>query len=467
VISQLLEISIRLDFVKDYKAGLRSSEQCQRPLQTPPNMVKIEPFEVEQWMDRLETTPGVVNMAETCAASVSVDDLVRMCEDKDAPGPFCLSKKLNYGAIRGSETLRQCVAALFDRESDAEPLPTENVLITQGAIAANFLTLYTLVGPGDHVICVYPTYQQLYSVPESLGAEVSLWKLKEENAYVPDVSELEGLVKPNTKVRTSFSITAPSPTHTNPPPPQRLILNNPNNPTGSTIPTTTLTQIITIAKHHNLTILSDEVYAPLYHSLPASQTPPPPSILALGYAKTIATGSMSKAWALAGIRTGWIASRDRALIEAVAAARDYTAISVSQLDEQVAAYALSAAVARPLLARNMALARGNLGLLAAFVERHEGVCDWVRPTAGTTALVRFWWGGRGSGGVPVEDARFVMEVLGETGVLVMPASPCFGGGRDFKGFVRVGYACETEVLVEGLEKLGRYVEEHLVEGGGN
>jgi aspartate/methionine/tyrosine aminotransferase len=163
-------------------------------------MVKIEPFEVEQWMDRLETTPGVLNIAETCAASVSYDDLVRMCEDKNVPSPILFSKKLTYGAIRGSEALRQRVALLFDRASDAEPLPADNIIITQGAISANFLLFYTLVGPGDHVICVYPTYQQLYSVPQSLGAEVSLWRLKETNGYVPDVSELEGLVRPNTKV---------------------------------------------------------------------------------------------------------------------------------------------------------------------------------------------------------------------------------------------------------------------------
>lgn len=165
-------------------------------------MVKIEPFEVEQWMDRLETTPGVLNIAETCAASVSVDDLMQLSEDKDtrSQSPLYLSKKLTYGAIRGSDSLRQRVASLFDRASDTEPLPADNIIITQGAIAANFLTLYTLVGPGDHVICVYPTYQQLYSVPESLGASVSLWKLKEENSYVPDAGELEGLVRDNTKV---------------------------------------------------------------------------------------------------------------------------------------------------------------------------------------------------------------------------------------------------------------------------
>jgi len=161
--------------------------------------MKIEPFQVEQWMDRYETTKGVKNIAETCAASVSVDELVGLCKDKDTPGPLSLSKKLTYGDILGSQILRQRVASLFDRASPAG-LTEENIIITSGAIAANFLLLYTLVGPGDHVICVYPTYQQLYSVPKSLGAEVSLWKLNEENAYVPDVAELEGLFRENTKV---------------------------------------------------------------------------------------------------------------------------------------------------------------------------------------------------------------------------------------------------------------------------
>src|SRR4051812_24463163 len=103
-------------------------------------MVKIEPFDVEQWMDRYETTPGVLNIAETCAASVSVDCLVQLCEDKGTPGPLSLSSKLTYGAIRGSEALRQRIAALYNRASEAESLPAENVIVTQGAISANFLT---------------------------------------------------------------------------------------------------------------------------------------------------------------------------------------------------------------------------------------------------------------------------------------------------------------------------------------
>ncbi|KAL2166924.1 hypothetical protein VTG60DRAFT_1952 [Thermothelomyces hinnuleus] len=399
-------------------------------------MVQVEPFEVEQWMDRYETTPGVINIAETCCASVSLDGLVRMCEDKDAPGPLSLSNKLTYGAILGSETLRQRIAALHDRASDVEPLPSENVLVTQGAIGANFLTLYTLVGPGDHVICVYPTYQQLYAVPKSLGAEVSLWKLKAERGYVPDVSELGGLVKDNTKM---------------------IILNNPNNPTGSTIPKSVLSQIVAFARERGIIILCDEVYSPLYHSLPEGQEAPP-SVLAFGYSKTIATGSMSKSFSLAGIRIGWVASRDRAIIGAVAAARDYTTISVSQLDDQVASYALSEPVVRPLLARNLELARTNLGLLSAFVDKYARVCSWVKPTAGTTALVQF----RNEDGVPMDDSSFALDVLNKTKVLFVPASTCFGLRTDFKGSVRIGYVCESEVLVKGLEELGRYIDEHLL-----
>ncbi|KAB5578209.1 pyridoxal phosphate-dependent transferase [Coniochaeta sp. 2T2.1] len=397
-------------------------------------MVKIAPFQVEQWMDKYETTPGVINTAETCVASVSIDELTSLSKDKDATNILDFSRPLTYGAIRGSDQLRQQVANLVSKGASS-PLPAENVLITQGAIGANFLLLYTLIGPGDHVVCVYPTYEQLYAVPEHLGAEVSLWKLKPENGYVPDVAELESLVKSNTKL---------------------IILNNPNNPTGSVIPSSILQNIVTFAKARGITILSDEVYSPLFHSLPASDQSPP-SILSLDYTKTVATGSMSKAFALAGIRLGWIASRDKDIIEAVASARDYTTISVSQLDDQVASYALSPAVLPSLMERNMNIAKTNLDLLDQFVKKYNTVCSWVKPKAGTTALVQFRKGDQA-----VDDERFVLDLLDKTKVLFLPASVCFGAGKNFKGFVRIGYACHTSVLKEGLEKLGGYVEEHLL-----
>lgn len=158
-------------------------------------MVLIKPFEVEEWMDRLETTPGVLNVAETCCESVSISELAALSTDESIKLPDITSRRLTYGTISGTDYTRQRIANLYG------DVKLDQVVLTQGAIGANFLLLFSLIGPGDHVICEYPTYQQLYEVPKSLGAEVSLWKLKEENRFVPDVSELEGLVRSNTKVR--------------------------------------------------------------------------------------------------------------------------------------------------------------------------------------------------------------------------------------------------------------------------
>lgn len=174
-------------------------------------MVRLPEFDVERWMNEYETTPGAINTAETCVASVSINDLFDLSLDKTSSNPINFGTKLLYGPIRGSTELRERVAGLYNSGPSGSPtgnVDADDILITQGAIGANFLLLYTLINPGDHVICVYPTYQQLYSLPESIGAEVSLWKLTPDNGNVPDVSALETLAKSNTKVwhlRSSLS----------------------------------------------------------------------------------------------------------------------------------------------------------------------------------------------------------------------------------------------------------------------
>lgn len=237
---------------------------------------------------------------------------------------------------------------------------------------------------------------------------------------------------------------------------QMIIINNPNNPTGVTIPTEVLQQTVEVAREHGIILFADEVYRPLYHSL-GEGTAAPPSALSFGYEKTVVTSSMSKAWALAGIRVGWVASRDAGIIEKVAVARDYTTISVSQLDDQVARYALGPDVRPQLIARNLALARQNLAILDEFVRGHADWVTWVKPTAGTTAFVRF----SRKGGQPVDDERFCVDVLEKTKVMFLPGGKCFGHGKGFHGYVRIGYVSETEVLKEALAQLGAYLREHL------
>jgi aspartate/methionine/tyrosine aminotransferase len=266
-----------------------------------------------------------------------------------------------------------------------------------------------------------------------LGAEVSLWRLQPDNKFALDLEELKSLVKENTKM---------------------IIINNPNNPTGVTIPKSTLQGLVDFARERDIIILSDEVYRPLFHGIGPTDAEFPPSLLSMGYEKTIVTGSMSKAYSLAGIRIGWAASRDSSIIEALASARDYTTISVSQLDDQVASYALSQSVIHSLLARNIQLAKTNLALLETFINQHSFACSWVKPTGGTVAFVKF-----SKGGQPVDDVQFSIDVIERTKVMFSPGSRCFG--EEFKGYVRIGFVCETEVLKEALQKLGAYVRDNL------
>ncbi|KAH9211020.1 pyridoxal phosphate-dependent transferase [Leptodontidium sp. 2 PMI_412] len=396
-------------------------------------MVLIAPFTVEQYMGKYENTPGVINIAESCADSVSIDDLVRLSKDPQR-SPLDTALKLTYGSVLGSTELRKYVAAHCSHE--ATQLSADDVIISQGAIGANFLALYTLIHPGDHVICVYPTYQQLYEVPQSVGAEVSLWRLREEEEFAHNIQDLKSLIKDNTKM---------------------IIINNPNSPTGLFIPTDTLQEIAKLAEENNIILFSDEVYRSLFHGGTSGQIEVPVPVTTLGYERAVVTGSMSKGFALAGIRVGWIASRDKTIMEAIASARNYTTISVSLLDDQIASFALSPATRPFLVERNISLARKNIKILKDFVERHKTVCSWVEPKAGTTAFIRFR-----KNGEPVDDFKFCQDVLNKTQVYFCPGSYCFGRNEDFKGYVRVGYVGDTDVLVKGLQRLGDFVQENLV-----
>jgi aspartate/methionine/tyrosine aminotransferase len=149
-------------------------------------------------MDLYETS-AKHNLAETCCASISLNDLLALSPKKDLVD---YTQKQVYGAIRGSEALRTNIAKFYSQSESPEtgPVSADRVLVTNGAIQANFLALYTHVGPDDHVICQYPTYQQLYSVPESFGADVSLWRSDEGNGWGMDLEKLRSLIRPNTRM---------------------------------------------------------------------------------------------------------------------------------------------------------------------------------------------------------------------------------------------------------------------------
>lgn len=150
---------------------------------------------------------------------------------------------------------------------------------------------------------------------------------------------------------------------------------------------------------------------------------------------------------------GWIASRSPELLEACAQARDYTTISVSQLDDQIAAFALGQDCIHGLLSRNIQLAKRNLEILESFVDSFKWACEWIRPVAGTTAFIKF-----SKMGQEVDDVAFCQKLMEETGVMLVPGSRCFG--NEFKGFVRFGFCCDTDVLEHGLEAVRVFMKKN-------
>ena len=371
--------------------------------------MKIATFKVEEWMN-LNETKAKYNIAETCVDSVSLDELFSLAGRGRREFFDTLSRRrMTYGAIFGAEELKAAICGLY-RSAGAD-----EVVTTHGAAGANHLALYSLVEPGDAVVSVMPTYQQLYSIPESYGAKVRILKLKREENFLPDLDRLRTLVNEKTKV---------------------ICINNPNNPTGALMPEETLRGIVGIARRVGAYVICDEVYRFL------TQEEGYPESIADLYEKGIAVGSMSKVFSLAGLRLGWIATRSREAMREILLHRDYDTISCGMIDEALATVALEAKEA--IIARNRAIVRENLAILDEWIAK-EPRFSYVKPQCGTTALLYC--------DVDMPSEEFCARLLAETGAFLTPGS-CFDEEHCF----RIGYACSKEELKEGLAKLSEFVK---------
>jgi len=370
--------------------------------------VRIEPFLVEQWMNAHETT-ATWNIAETCVHSLTLEELLELSGDADAVSQALRETWLGYGDIVGSPRLRRAIAALY-----GERIGADNVLTANGAIGANFLALYALTEPGTTVVSVQPTYQQLYAVPASLGADVRAVRLREEDAYLPDPEAIRAAAGEKAGL---------------------IILNNPNNPTGALVDEPLLREIVEIAREHDAWLLCDEVYRMLEHEAGAR----PPSVVDL-YDKGVSSGSMSKSYSLAGLRTGWVAGPAEAVRRCLDV-RDYTTISGGVLDDALAAVALEHVDA--VLERSLAIVRGNLAVVDDWISR-EPQLRYVRPRAGTTALIRYE--------CDVPSVDFCQGLFDLNGAFVVPGA-AFGE----EGSFRLGYACARDVLEGGLAAISAYL----------
>lgn len=370
--------------------------------------MKIKPFAVEEWMNAWEVG-AKYNIAETCVDSISMNDLFELTgEDKTEFLNRLCARRLSYGDIEGLPEFRKGVCGLY------KTLNIENIVPTHGASGANHHVFYSLISPGDRVVSIMPTYQQLYSIPESYGADVQILHLSKENNYLPDLEKLRRLVTPKTKM---------------------ICINNPNNPTGALMSEQMLREIVEIARSADAWILCDEVYRHL-----SQEDGWCPSIVDL-YEKGISVSSMSKVFSLAGLRLGWIATHDMSVVKSCLSHRDYNLVSCGVFDEMLAAAALKHR--DKLLERSRKIVRENLQILDDWVGSEPHV-SYVKPKAGTTALVYY--------DLYISSYEFCEEMYKKTGAFVTPGD-CF----EVPHSMRIGYAYGKQDLIDGLKAISEYI----------
>ncbi|HEL1806192.1 TPA: aminotransferase [Streptococcus suis] len=367
--------------------------------------MKLPRFGVEEWLNVHENS-AIYDIAGVSISSLTLEELFALSGTN--PEDFykkLQGTKLNYGWIEGSLAFKKSVSQLY---TGVKP---EQILQTNGATEANLLVLYSLIEPGDHVISLYPTYQQLYDIPKSLGAEVDLWQIEEENGWLPDLEKLRQLIRPNTKM---------------------ICINNANNPTGAVMDRTYLEELVEIASEVGAYILSDEVYRS-FSGLGV------PSIIEV-YDKGIAVNSLSKTYSLPGIRVGWVAANHQ-VTDILRDYRDYTMICAGVFDDMVAQLALASR--KEILKRNRRILEENLAILDQWIEEEPRV-SYIRPAVVSTSFVKI------AVEMPMEE--FCLQLLQEHGVLLVP-----GNRFNRDGYVRLGFACEQETLIKGLEKLSQFL----------
>ena len=370
--------------------------------------MKIKPFAVEEWMNAWEVG-AKYNIAETCVDSISMNDLFELTgEDKTEFLNRLCARRLSYGDIEGLPEFRKGVCGLY------KTLNIENIVPTHGASGANHHVFYSLISPGDRVVSILPTYQQLYSIPESYGADVQILHLSKENNYLPDLEKLRRLVTPKTKM---------------------ICINNPNNPTGALMSEQMLREIVDIARSADAWILCDEVYRHL-----SQEDGWCPSIVDL-YEKGISVSSMSKVFSLAGLRLGWIATHDMSVVKSCLSHRDYNLVSCGVFGEMLAAAALKHR--DKLLERSRKIVRENLQILDDWVGSEPHI-SYVKPKAGTTALVYY--------DLYISSYEFCEEMYKKTGAFVTPGD-CF----EVPHSMRIGYAYGKQDLIDGLKAISEYI----------
>lgn len=282
---------------------------------------------------------------------------------------------------------------------------------------------------------------------------MSFWRHRPSNSWQLGYDELEGLIRDNTRM---------------------IIVNNPNNPTGSFLGDELQRQVISLAKRRGLVVLADEIFRPLFHlsSFDDEDKKVPRSFVDhahdLEFSNLVVTGSMSKSYSFPGTRVGWIICRNADIVSECANLRHLSLISVSQIDEMIASEALSSRCLKVIMRSNLEVARKGRNVLEEFVTssrdgKGKYEVEWIKPQAGSTTLIRIV---DRQSGKALNEQTLCEALVDKVGLLLVPGSLCFDTTDasivqeigEMEGWMRVSFVCEETYMTKTLAILGQFLE---------
>jgi len=370
------------------------------------------PFELERllavWENRIE-----YNLSESGVHPMTVRELLDLRGgDTDAEMARLADVELNYPQVNGDPALREAIAALY-------PCATaDNVLVTVGAIQANFGVLMSLTAAGDDVAVLQPNYQQFWGLTQNTGRILSTFSMKETQGWALDAQELAAAVKPSTKLVTVV---------------------NPNNPTGRIMPADERRAVVEAAAGAGAWLVADEVYAGA-ERVTDEVTP----TLYGDYERVVAIGSLSKAYGLPGLRLGWVVAPPE-VVERVWAWQDYVTIASTKLANELGAIALSPDVRPQVLARTRACLRRGFETVERWAAGRDDI-EVLPPDAAAVCFARYH---KRTG-----SRELVMRLLREKSAFVCP-----GASFGLEHHLRISFGLPQEYVSRSLDRLGELLDE--------
>jgi aspartate/methionine/tyrosine aminotransferase len=372
-------------------------------------MNEFQPFLMERWMSKYEQEVDF-NLSESGVHPILLSEL--LSEDPNYINKL-LATELNYPHVNGIPELRQNIAALY------EGATAENILVTTGAVEANYNILNTLLNKGDEIVMMLPNYMQIWGIAKNSGFKLKSFHLREENGWAPDLDELKKSVTKNTKL---------------------IAICNPNNPTGYILSENEMDAIVEVAEIVDAWILADEVYT----GAERTREDETPSFFGR-YNKVFAVGSMSKAYGLPGLRIGWVISPIDT-IDKIWARHEYTTISATMLSNKLAAIALSPEVRPRLIKRARRFIQNGYQILQDWMDSHENTFTVVPPQAAAIAFVRYH--------LNINSTEFAERLRKEKSVFIVPGDH-FGIDK----FFRISFGLPKDYLISGLNCIHELIME--------